>query len=63
MELLGGLVAGAIVVIGIGLFAKHSRVIGYWINTPNYTKEYAIKMLKRQIEDCEEEILYLEEKK
>lgn len=56
MEALGII---AFILIGFGGFAylvKNGRVVNYWMQTPHYNKEYKAKMLRREIEDAEEEL-------
>ena len=56
MEVIGILVVIVIAMLAAALLLKHQRAVGFWMQTPRYNKEYAIKMLKRQIEDNLEEI-------
>lgn len=62
MELIGVFVVALGLVAGYVYIVKHGTIIGHWILTPHYTKEHSIKLLKRRIEDIQEEIAYLESK-
>ena len=62
MEVIGILAFLAIFACGFVILVKHQKAVGWWMQTPNYDKEYKKKMLKRAIEDAQAELDKLEEK-
>jgi hypothetical protein len=56
MELIGAIVLICIVGIGVIWMVKHQQAISWWMQTPKYNKKYKEKMLRRRIEDAEEEL-------
>ena len=56
MEALGVIAFIVIGMVGFAFFAKNVKTITYWVNTPRYNKEYKAKMLRREIEDAQEEL-------
>jgi len=62
METIGALVVVVVAVSIFILMIKHQRVVGWWIQTPHYNKGYQRKMLKRLIEDAQDELDRLEDK-
>jgi hypothetical protein len=56
MEAIGIIAVLALVFIGVLYMMKHQKVIGYWASTPHYSKEYKKKMMRRELEDIQEEL-------